>query len=188
MDKIKDFEIKNIINSLDTTFGLSLTFDKRDKPCILIRLGYKNSNPLFQRVISGDHAEIINKARKIRDDAAAELIKKYHWDPKTSKCRVNKVNTNTSGVVGVRFARQKAKSGNGWYLYWHVSWSDVRDDKPWPRAKGFYFSKYDNDPQEAFYAALDFRKERELEKYNYTLINPIKYLDYWKKAKRTIIS
>lgn len=168
----------------DDMTGISLAHDKRGKPCILIRLKYVKGNPVFQKVLSGEHDKILGKAQAIRDEALKDL-EKTGWKPGQDRRQIRPNKANTSGVNGVRFNREKAKGGNGWYNYWQVSWSDTRDGKKWPRAKSFYFSKYGS-ALDAFAEAVVFRQAKELEMYGHTLIDLDDIDDYWQVAEGTI--
>lgn len=173
-------------NDLDNNpfFGISQAYDKNNKPCTLIRLQYFKKNPMFQKVLYGNFDKILPTAISIRDKIYYKLIKEG-WKPRERK--LFKPKNNTSGVVGVRFSKELTKNGHGYYKYFQVSWNDRRkDNSVWPRAKSFYFTKFNNSAKLAFYKACDFRKKQELKLYDYTLLNSKEYEDYWKKIKSTI--
>lgn len=94
-----------------------------------------------------------------------------------------KLKTNKTGVSGVIFHREKAKTGNGWYLDWQVFWLEKKGQK---RSKSFFFSRYKT-PKEAFFAAVNFRRQKEKELYGYTIIDKSEYNVYWNTAKQTVV-
>lgn len=163
-----------LVKKLAPDYGLSKT-----SKGILIRLCWKKGKPLFQKLLSGDPNKLKEQARDIRDAEALKLIKTGCWIP-TIKRQPKKQKNNKTGVAGISFTRERAKTGRGWYLYWSVSWTENKKINN----KTFYFTV--ESARKALKKAIKFRQEKELLLYDYTLIDMEKFDAYWHNVQTAI--
>ena len=132
------------------------------------RIDSNHTHGWFVRVFrnGGTHSKMFSdgvhegreKALKAAQEYKEEYERQHPPSYATTRLRMKPLRNNKSGVVGVSDTHDRSRAGKILPCF-SVSW---RPQKNKTRCKKFYYHHYDS-RESAFEAAVEFRKERELE-------------------------
>jgi len=109
---------------------------------------------MFSDGVHGGREKALTNATEYKDEYENKHPRSYA----ATRLRLKPPRNNTTGVVGVSDTHVRSRSGESFPCF-SVSWCPQKNVN---RCKKFYYHEYDS-REEAFEAAVKFRKERERE-------------------------